>query len=111
MARRRETNRTLYAGLAFGALVVLSMTALALSMSGLSTAPVWSLALILGTLVALVALLLLEPPRQDDAPGLVVSSCPACNKPMLEEWRLCPYCGQMLACDMSLPDGGERVHG
>jgi len=112
MARSHGRNRSLYAGLAFGTLVVFALTALILSMSRTAaTAPVWGLALIVGTLVSLVALLLLEPQREVDAPGRTASSCAACGKPTLEEWRLCPHCGQMLECDMTLPMGGDRIRG
>jgi hypothetical protein len=112
MARGHDRNRSIYAGLAFGTLVVFSLTALILSMSRTAaTAPLWGLALIVGTLVSLVALLLLEPHREVDPPGRTASSCAACGKPTLEEWRMCPYCGQMLECDMTLPTGGERIHG
>jgi hypothetical protein len=112
VARSHDRNRSLYAGLAFGTLVVLALAALILSMSRTAaTAPVWGAALIVGTLVSLVALLLLEPQPEVDPPERTASSCAACGKPTLEEWRLCPYCGQMLECDMSLPMGGERIHG
>jgi peptidoglycan/LPS O-acetylase OafA/YrhL len=112
MAREQDTKRTILAGLAFGVLTLLSVAALLLSMlRATPTTPVWGLALIVGTLVALVALLLLEPTSESREPDLVISSCAACGKPTLEEWRLCPYCGQMLECDMSMPMQGERIHG
>ena len=112
MARSQDRNRSLYAGLAFGTLVFFALIALILSLSRTAAStPAWGVALIVGTLVSLVALLLLEPQREVDAPGRTASSCAACGKPTLEEWRLCPYCGQMLECDMSLPVGGDRIHG
>lgn len=112
MAREQDTKRTIIAGFAFGILVLLSVAALLLSMlRSTPTTPVWGLALIVGTLVALVALLLLEPAAETHEHDLVVSSCAACGKPTLEEWRLCPYCGQMLECDMSMPMQGDRAHG
>lgn len=112
MARNRDTNRSLLAGAAFSALVALALVALMLSLSHTGPAtPAWGLALIVGTLVALVALLLLEPRRELEDSSSVSSSCSACGKPTLEEWRLCPYCGQMLECGLPLPMREERVSG
>lgn len=112
MAREQDVKRTILAGFAFGILVLLSVAALLLSMlRATPTTPVWGLALIGGTLVALVALLLLEPASESYDADLVISSCAACGKPTLTEWRLCPYCGQMLECDMSMPMQGDRAHG
>jgi peptidoglycan/LPS O-acetylase OafA/YrhL len=111
MARGRDMRRTILAGLSFGLLLLFSVVALLLSLlRSTPTAPMWGLALIVGTLVALVALLLLEPASESDGADLVISSCAACGKPMLAEWRLCPYCGQMRECDMSMPIQGDRVN-
>lgn len=110
MARERDTKRTLLAGLAFGLLMLFSVAALLLSLvRSTPAAPAWGLALIVGTLCALVALLLLEPGSEFTDADPVVSSCAACGKPMLAEWRLCPHCGQMLECDMSAPMQGDRT--
>ncbi len=112
MARNRDTNRSVLANAAFSALVALAVVALMLTLS--HTGPVtlvWGLALIVGTLVALVALLLLEPQRDLEVPSSATSPCGTCGKPTLEEWRLCPYCGQMLECGVPLPMREERLSG
>ncbi len=99
------------------ALVVLASLAGALLLSGAAIAavslgtevrilgvPVWMVSVLAGMLLGLVGLLLFEPPI--DAPGSDVlkdTSCAACGKQIIEEWRLCPHCGQLLECDMSLP--------
>lgn len=92
--------------------MLFSVAALLLSLlRSTPTEPMWGLALIVGTLVALVALLLLEPISESHDADLVITSCAACGKPTLDEWRMCPYCGQMLQCDMSVPMRGDRVNG
>ncbi len=114
MAREPDIRTTILAGLALGILVLLAVSALAISTSRqASTTPVWSAVLIMGTLAALVVLLILEPQSgsESEERELVISSCPACGKSTIDEWRLCPHCGQMLECDMSIPMRGDRTHG
>lgn len=112
MVVERDTKRTLLAGLAFGTLMALAVLALVLSMArAVPAAPGWGFALVAGTLVALVALLLLEPVAEPTTPDLVASSCVACGKPTIEEWRLCPHCGRLLECDLSISTRGERTDG
>jgi len=110
--RTADTRRSIIAGIAFGALVVLAVAALLLSLfrTGPAT-PLWALALVVGTLVALVALLLLEPLQDPQVAIHATSTCAACGKPTLEEWRLCPYCGLILECELPLPMREERVSG
>lgn len=114
MGRERDTKTGIISGLAFCALFLLPVAALVLSTVGARpTAVTWGVAAAVGTLVALVVLLLTEPVGEGGSADLTVSTCPACGKSTIDEWRLCPHCGQMLECDMalpSLPTGGERTH-
>ena len=74
--------------------------------------PAWMVPVLAGILLGLVVLLLFDPPI--DAPGSDVTidaSCAACGKQIIEVWRLCPHCGQLLECDMSLPIEGGPSRG
>ena len=67
----------------------------------------WMVPLFAGLVIGGVALLLLDS-RGSDRESIRDTSapwaCPACDKPILEDWRMCPHCGQLLACDMSTPE-------
>ena len=108
-----STHRTLV--LAGGAFVVCA-TALAAVwvVRGPVTAQpsVWVVPLTVGALLALVALLLVERssgPADEGVPA--ATSCAACGKPIIEEWRLCPHCGELLECELTLPVEGGPTRG
>ena len=56
---------------------------------------VWAIPLLAGGAVGLLALFLLAGTNLEDERGTGRSavSCPMCGKQVLEDWRLCPYCG------------------
>ena len=60
-----------------------------------STGVGWALPLIAGGVVGVLAWTLLVDrthPRGETPKRLEVA-CPTCGRPVLESWRLCPYCG------------------
>jgi len=62
-----------------------------------TTALGWTIPLVAGGLVGLTSwLLLVERDSGDDRPGLQSSRCDACGSPVVDEWRLCPYCGHVV---------------
>ena len=59
----------------------------------------WVLPLLTGSVVGLVAwALLFKAPNyrdEDDPPRSV--PCPVCSKAVMQDWRMCPYCGSPIA--------------
>jgi hypothetical protein len=67
----------------------------------------WIVPLFAGLVIGGVALLLLDSRgagRDSIRDTSAQWACPACDNPILEDWRMCPYCGQLLSCDMSTPE-------
>lgn len=59
-----------------------------------TTAFGWTIPLIAGGLVGVASWLLLTGHEGDDiGDDLHSSACAVCGQPIIEEWRLCPYCG------------------
>jgi hypothetical protein len=109
---RKRLTRLLMAVAVAVATVVLLFFALVTLNGGLGfagstgTSPVgWSIPLLSGVLIGGMAWMLLvrapnytdeETPQQRSIP------CPSCHKPVMADWRLCPYCG------LALPGRAER---
>ena len=73
----------------------------------------WLIPLLSGALVAVIAWMLMDGDRDDlsasakDDPKATV--CMHCGSGILQEWKLCPYCGQLRECDMRIdPHAGRR---
>ena len=108
-----SVRRIVYAvlgGLALAALLIAAL-AVANGTQGIAYCTAsrfgWMVPLFAGLVIGGVALLLLdsrntgrESIRDTSAPSV----CPACDKPILEDWRMCPHCGQLLSCDMNTPE-------
>jgi len=90
-----RSTTTLVGGIAVLALVVALVVGV---VSGTLPTPRnsgWAVPLVAGGAVGLLSLFLLAGTTRDeerDAP-LMKTSCAACGMQVLEEWRLCPYCG------------------
>ena len=56
-----------------------------------------------GAVIGLGAWALLDdpPPTTQDVPYAEMA-CPVCGRAILEDWRLCPYCGSFVATTESL---------
>jgi hypothetical protein len=54
----------------------------------------WTAILVSGLVIAVAGWMLFSAGRRfDDGPRLATVECPVCGRAVLEEWRLCPYCG------------------
>lgn len=64
----------------------------------------WVVPLVSGLIIGFVALLLLDSARVTGGheSARCDSDCPSCGKPIDDDWRMCPHCGEMLSCDMSV---------
>ncbi len=65
----------------------------------------FGVALASGMLVGITALMLLDsrPIGEDNTNEFNATPCAACGSPLIDEWRLCPHCGQMLECETRHP--------
>lgn len=67
----------------------------------------WIVLLIGGIVIGLASLALLgsgnEADRTRETTTLHSSTCVACGNSILDEWRLCPHCGQLLECSTDSP--------
>ncbi len=104
MQRARGNTIVLTAGLAaLAAAVVIGLLLLVNDETGWAgftlTAPAGWLAPILAVaIIGGVAWALLgQEPRDRDHMNVSHDSCPACGRSILGQWRMCPYCGEMLA--------------
>lgn len=73
----------------------------------------WAIPILTGLVVAGVAWALLSSETVDSASDemrTASSVCYQCGKPLLSEWRLCPYCGS-LKTDEEPPDDVRRLVG
>jgi len=62
----------------------------------------WIVPVVAGAVLGLVVLILLDDRRRDsgdDEAGreLRSTACPSCGNEIIDEWRLCPDCGQLLS--------------
>lgn len=71
----------------------------------------WLAPLLAASIIAGLAWVLLsqDPRSRDDATDPPVAQCPECNRTVLGQWRMCPYCGEMLdprqSPSLSVPQG------
>lgn len=110
MAQEHDTKTTIVAGLALGVLVLVPAVGLILTTAQVAPSGLgWGVFVAVGALAALVVLLLLEP-EHPDGQGTEVGAmaCVSCGRPMIADARLCPHCGTMLECDLSVPTRGDR---
>lgn len=67
----------------------------------------WIVPLIGGIVIGLTSLALLqsgeEVDRTNENASMHASTCLACGNPILDEWRLCPHCGELLECSTDKP--------
>ncbi|PKQ29120.1 MAG: hypothetical protein CVT60_07015 [Actinobacteria bacterium HGW-Actinobacteria-10] len=67
----------------------------------------WIVPLIGGLVIGLASLVLLKPGDDVNIPGsghqVHTSTCVSCGSPILQEWRLCPHCGQLMECSTDRP--------
>lgn len=64
----------------------------------------WLAPLIAASVIGGVAWLLLSQESHhddDERPTSALASCPECGRVVLSQWRMCPYCGEML--DVATP--------
>lgn len=63
----------------------------------------WVLPLIAGASVGVAAWLVLGtiPEETEDRFRPSESACPWCGKPVRDDWRLCPHCGNLIEADLS----------
>jgi predicted amidophosphoribosyltransferase len=47
---------------------------------------------------------------EEDAPLHSAAACPACGRPMLDDWRLCPHCGTLVGRESAGVDGFSANH-
>lgn len=99
---RRIVLATLGALVAVGA--VLAMLLLINSDEGFIGSTVtypfgWLAPLLAGAILGVATWVLLDQPRarrHDDA-GYDAGTCPQCDREILGQWRMCPYCGALLS--------------
>ena len=66
----------------------------------------WIVPLVAGVVLGLVVVLLLDGEDLTDeskSRELKSSSCASCGSAIIDEWRMCPDCGELLECDMEIP--------
>ena len=71
-------------------------------------APLWALPLVAGGTVGVLSWFLLDGARTSEDPSddvRVTVACEHCGKTMLEDWRLCPHCGN--TCDTVVSGNGS----
>lgn len=105
MQGRKDNRRIMLAILGAGASVVLFVGLFALVNHGDSfagdagsvlgwTFPVASFFVVIG-----VAWLLLSQSPRDPGQHPLYAPCPTCGRSVMTDWRLCPYCGEILERD------------
>ncbi|MDH4139138.1 MAG: hypothetical protein OEV43_01035 [Coriobacteriia bacterium] len=111
MQRNRARGIALAAALSF-ALVGLAASILLVATGVCAQAPTalarleWIVPLVAGVVIGVVTYMLVDGGAEKDtevhdAPAS--SECAVCGSPILDEWRLCPHCGSLLACDTRMP--------
>ncbi len=58
----------------------------------------WLAPLLAASIIGGLAWVLLrqDPRPHDDGDATSVTECPECGRSVLGQWRMCPYCGEML---------------
>jgi len=102
--QRRSTTGTIVgvAGAVLAVVLVVGLIARASEGCGLegligSFPVVWVVGLVAVLVIVTLAWFLLDggEPRRDSDP-VEGRQCPGCNRAILRQWRMCPYCGTML---------------
>ncbi len=98
------------AGVAVLALVTLANGGLGFAGCNLTTPLGWTIPLVsLFVILGVGWLLMSQAPKDDGAGPASTVACDACGRPVLEDWRLCPYCGAAPASERPL--GSTPVSG
>ena len=78
--------------------------------SGLGSLPAglgraeWALPFVVGAFVGLVAWWALTALADQEPPLHTEAACPACGRPILDDWRLCPDCGTLVERASNTPE-------
>ena len=56
----------------------------------------WALPFVVGTCVGFIAWWTIGAIGDEEPPLHVEAACPACGRPILDDWRLCPDCGTLV---------------
>lgn len=56
----------------------------------------WALPFVVAVCVGLIAWWAMGAIGDEELPLHVESACPACGRPILDDWRLCPDCGTLV---------------
>jgi hypothetical protein len=67
----------------------------------------WFVPIAVGASVGLVAWSALGGLSGDDSPSHTEAACPACGRPILDDWRLCPDCGTLVTHSATTAVGGS----
>ena len=74
-----------------------------------TTALGWTIPLLAGGLVGLASWILLSDRASDDPKReLHARACGVCGHQVLDEWRLCPYCGTLTEQALRMPRPSDR---
>jgi hypothetical protein len=100
----RTDNRQVVLAILGGAAGVALLSASVILMNGKEGTPggsalpwTWSVPLAsLFVIVGVTWLLLSQKPREPSAGARLYVSCPSCARSVMRDWRLCPYCGEVL---------------
>jgi hypothetical protein len=66
----------------------------------------WAVPVVAGVAAGALAWLVLDGVHdEDDQPSHSAAACPACGRSMLDDWRLCPHCGTLVAREPLQTDG------
>lgn len=72
----------------------------------------WLIPLLSGAIVAVIAWMLIEGGRDGSSESSESTpestTCMHCESTILQEWKLCPYCGQLRECDMRIDPRASR---
>ena len=66
----------------------------------------WALPFGAGACVGLIGWWALGALGGEDLPLHTEAACPACGRPILDDWRLCPDCGTLVEHAPTAPDEG-----
>ncbi len=106
MSRWPRSPSALVAAAAIGAAVFgLLAFLLANGPCGVTGWSSFGVAITSGMLIGVTALVLLgsRPLGADESETYDATPCASCGAGLVDEWRLCPHCGQMLECDTRHP--------
>lgn len=91
---------------AIAGLLVAANDGAGLSSCGVTSAFGWTLPLIAGIAIGVLAWVLHRGGRSStrSEPQRATARCDSCGSALMESWRLCPYCGELIE---NLPAAGE----